>query len=350
MRRAAVLLATLSLAGCGSIGPETVNRDRIQYVSAISDSWKRQMLLNLVRVRYGDVPVFLDVTSVINAYSLDQIVRAEAEAAPPNRGDTYLQFGGSLQYSDKPTITYVPLTGDKFARSIMSPIPVPSVLLLLQSGYPADLVLRFCVNSVNGVENSHGGLVPNAGHPEFAELLQLLREAQRDGLLGFEARTETGRSRTLIQLRTPADGVLAARQQRLRDLLRLRKDAAEYDVGYGSFPRGDIEIAMLTRSILQVMIDVGSYLDTPAVDVEQGRVVAPRQEPEGRGLATPVRVRTGDAAPQDSFVSVAYRGHWFWIDDRDLQSKAAFSFLMLLFSLTETSGTQTAPLITVPAR
>jgi hypothetical protein len=51
----------LSFTGCASIGPGTVTRDRFDYVTAISDSWKSQMLFNLVKLRYGDAPVFLDV-------------------------------------------------------------------------------------------------------------------------------------------------------------------------------------------------------------------------------------------------------------------------------------------------
>src|SRR6185437_4625902 len=61
----------LTLGGCASIGPGTVARDRFDYISAISDSWKAQMLLNLVKLRYGDAPVFLDVASVINQYAIE---------------------------------------------------------------------------------------------------------------------------------------------------------------------------------------------------------------------------------------------------------------------------------------
>ena len=67
----AVLAAvTLILSGCTSIGPGTVSRDRFDYTTAISESWKNQMLLNMVKLRYGDTPVFLDVASVINSYEL----------------------------------------------------------------------------------------------------------------------------------------------------------------------------------------------------------------------------------------------------------------------------------------
>src|ERR1044072_6305653 len=66
-----VLLLLITLSGCSSIGPGTVARDRFDYVTAISDSWKSQMLLNLVKLRYGDAPVFLDVASVINQYAVE---------------------------------------------------------------------------------------------------------------------------------------------------------------------------------------------------------------------------------------------------------------------------------------
>jgi len=48
----------------------SVVRDRFDYVAAISDSWKRQTLRNLLKIRCADAPVFMDVTSVIGAYSV----------------------------------------------------------------------------------------------------------------------------------------------------------------------------------------------------------------------------------------------------------------------------------------
>jgi hypothetical protein len=64
----------------------------------------------------------------------------------------------------------------------------------------------------------------------------------------------------------------------------------------------------------------------------------------------PVRVHSGDASPTDAQVAVRYRGRWLWIDDRDVQSKAVFNFLLFMFSLTETGGQQAAPVLTLPAR
>ena len=111
--------ATLFAGGCASIGPAKVTRDRFDYVTAISESWKRQMLLSLLKVRYTDAPVFMDVASVINAYELTGEVNISGQYAPIGRGDTFGFVGAAGRYSDKPTITYQPLSGDKFTRSLM---------------------------------------------------------------------------------------------------------------------------------------------------------------------------------------------------------------------------------------
>jgi len=66
LRPAALLFALLS-AGCTTMGPATISRDRFDYVAAISNSWKNQMLLNLVKARYAEAPVFLDIASAINS-------------------------------------------------------------------------------------------------------------------------------------------------------------------------------------------------------------------------------------------------------------------------------------------
>jgi len=57
MKTVACLLSgvvILLLVGCGSIGPGRVTQDRLEHTGTVADSWKTQMLLNLVKIRYED--------------------------------------------------------------------------------------------------------------------------------------------------------------------------------------------------------------------------------------------------------------------------------------------------------
>lgn len=51
-----------------------------------------------------------------------------------------------------------------------------------------------------------------------------------------------------------------------------------------------------------------------------------------------LRIRTAEKAPQTAMVAVPYRGHWFYIDDSDLDAKSTFALLSQLFALQ--AGTQ----------
>lgn len=340
------------LSGCAGIGPGTVTRDRFDYVTSISESWKRQMLLNLLKVRYSDAPVFMDVASVINAYELTGDVSLQGQIAKIGRGDQFVSLGAGGRYSDKPTITYQPLAGDKFTRSLMLPIPIPGVMFLIQSGYPADLVLRICVNSINDLQNSFGGPGrPQAGDPKFRELISAIRESQATGGMGMRMKITTDKQAVVIFLRPSTDEAIAAPLRKIRELLALSETAREFNIVYGTYPENDTEITMLSRSIMQILIDLASHIDVPEADLAEGNVYGLQRTPEQERMFPPLlTARCGPSAPGNAHVSVNYRNQWFWIEDRDRQSKQMFNFLMFLFSLTETGTPQAAPIVTIPSR
>ena len=358
MKQALLLLTVLSLAGCASIGPGTVTRDRFDYTSAVAESWKSQMLLNLVKLRYGDTPVFLDVGQIISGYTLEGTLSAggtlfSTSGVVPGVPDSSVILGAQGRYTDRPTITYAPLVGERFARSMMTPLPPPAILSLIQAGYPVDAVLRLAVHEINGIRNRYGGdLRARPADPEFYALLRHLRRIQTAGGLGMRVqRTDRGEA-ILMTFRQQVDTATAEAALAVRQILGLDPTAQDLRVVYGSVAANNKELAILSRSILEVLVDLASVISVPEAHVLERRV-GPTQEGEA-GDEGPLRplLRIGSAAerPGEAFAAVRYRGYWFAIDDRDIPSKRMFSFLMFIFTLVETGGKEGAPVVTIPAQ
>jgi hypothetical protein len=342
------IIASLFL-NCVGIGPGTVDRDRFDYVNAISNSWKKQMLLNLVKTRYVDSPVFMDVTSIISQYAIEgQINVGTTLRVDSILGDSY-SLGGSGKYTDRPTITYSPLMGEKFTRSLMTPIPVNAFLSMIQAEYPVDYMFRICVQTINGIENQFGGEgMARSAHPDFYRLIDAMRRIQKKGALGMRVKRLEQKKTTVIFFRREYSDEMAEDIKTVWQILDLDTGVQEYNVVYGAYPNDTKEIAILTRSMLQIVIDLASAIDVPKKDVREGRVSASTFDEKAPGLPPLIRIRNGNSPPDDAFVSVKYRNNWFWIEDTDLHSKRSFTFLMMLFSLTESDAKAKAPIVTVP--
>jgi hypothetical protein len=117
-----LICSALAAAGCQTIGPANMQRDRIDYGGAIADSWKEQTLLNITKLRYSDTPVFLEVSSVISSYTLQSELSLAARIFPHSRTDTYRNLGATGTYTDRPTISYTPVTGQKYIDALLRPI------------------------------------------------------------------------------------------------------------------------------------------------------------------------------------------------------------------------------------
>jgi hypothetical protein len=351
-----LLVMALVVAGCASIGPGTVPRDRLDYISAVGESWKEQTLLNIVRLRYGDAPSFVDVSSVISAYTFQGQVSAAGQfssnltnAVPSNLASV----SGSALYLDRPTITYTPLSGDKFARSLLQPLPPSEVFELIQAGYPADAVLLITTRAINGIYN-RSGIGPRAreSDPEFYPLLDALRRLQLSGAVSI--RLEKRGSEQLGMLILSGKRAAEASQdlQFVRKTLEATPDRnGEVTVVFGLLPRGPNEIALLTRSMAEILLEVSAGIEVPPEHVAQGRTasatrLADAENPRDRPL---IRIRSSPSPPADTYAAVQYRNTWYWIDDGDLTSKRVFTFLMIFFSLAETGVTPQVPVLTIPA-
>jgi hypothetical protein len=345
----------LASTGCQSIGPGSVPRDRSDYSSSIGDSWKRQTLLNIVKLRYVDPPIFVDVGQIVAGYSLQAGVNVGGTLSTERAVQgNFLTAGGQAIYTDRPTITYVPLTGNKFIRGLMTPLSPESVFFTIQSGWPADNVLFATVASLNGLKNqesSIAGVTPP--DPDFLRALQLMRKIQLSEAVSMRIQQGAQQQQsTILTFRSKnvspetLDDI-----HELRRLLRLDPDADELKLVFAGNSITNNEVAVITRSMMQQMATMASQVEVPPEDISQGRATPGWEAVSSNTNAVRlIRIKCSKTEPADAFVAVAYRDHWFWIDDRDLKSKRVFSFMMMLFTLADTGDKENLPLITIPAQ
>jgi hypothetical protein len=346
------LCSVLALAGCKSIGPGQVAGDRFDYSAAISDSWKRQTLLNIVKLRYVDPPIFVDVGQIVSSRTLSRSASVGGTVFQGS-GNNNMTLGAAGTYTDQPTVTYTPLTGNKFIKSLMTPLPPESIFFMIQSGWPADGVLIAAVSSINGLKNQsstiHGTSPPD---PDFLRALALMRKIQVAGGVAMRVEQDAQKQQTLLlALRRPdASPETKAESLELRRLLGLAPNASEFKLVFGATAANDKEVAVATRSILQLMATMAADVEVPAQDLAEHSATPGWDSVTGaQGAMRLIEIHSSKDCPPHAFVAVPYNDHWFWIDRRDLKSKRVFSFMMLLFTLADAGETPALPLITIPA-
>jgi hypothetical protein len=214
------------------------------------------------------------------------------------------------------------------------------------------MLLRCCVHSINGLQNfSRRSMSGHPADPEFARLIEVLGCIRQAGGLGMRLAREKEGSGTVLFFPPKVTAPTSADIAEAERLLGIKAKAAEFRVTYGTVPGDDREIAILTRSMLEILLDMASYIDVPVAHVAEHRAALGFADMGGAssGLKPLIRVHSSVDKPSNAFVTIRYRDYWFWIDDRDLRSKGVFSFLMFLFTLTESGSGQLSPVLTVPA-
>jgi hypothetical protein len=343
----AILLSFLfPLAACGNLGPDRVAQGRVDYASATAESAKQQALLNVIRLRYGDNVSFFRLGQVVSGYTLATEGRADLSLYTEDWSvGEVLGLGAVRRFEDRPTITYEPVIGPEFTRSMLSPLPPGDLFLMLAAGFPADLVLGLVVQSVEGLPNGFSGGVPLDQAIQFAELVRLLDRARGAGLLSVR-RDDVEQGVVVLELRDGDNPSSQEVVERLRELLGGGEGTLR--VVYGTDPGSPRELAVQTRSPMDVLAAIGSRIEVPDAHVTSGRTPATIGDPAGVGPVTQVRIRSSELRPLRAYASVSYGGRWFWIDEEDYSSKRAFTFLLLLLTSVESASPTRPPLVIIP--
>ena len=346
-----VLLLWLLLPACTRFGPKGVPGDRFNYNEAISRSHKEQMLLNLVRMRYRDIPEFLSVSSVLTQYTYSGSVGTQGSAVLGEAAAIASNVGGSanIGYTERPTITYTPLSGSEFSRRMFAPIPTELMFAASQGGWATDLMMLISLQRMNKMENSSFSQVPSPDDTDrlrgFRRLLELSRELGNRGAIEmYRDKGETPDLRYLV-IEKDLDEDTEALADEFRNMLDLDTGLNVFKLTDRLTQRSPNEITVHPRSLMGVMSFLSRGVEVPDAHRELDWVV---DMVSWEGLV-PFRIRSSKEKPDDGFVAVRYHDYWFYIDFTDHESKRAFGLLMYIFELQAPATSAAAPILTLPA-
>lgn len=342
-----------SLSGCANLGPQAIKASRVDYNIALRSTSDQQLLLNLVRLKYRDNPMFLEATAVTTSFLFSPELSASATFGP--QVDTRYGIGGSYTYEEKPTVSYAPLQGKDFVQRIISPISVETLLLLASSGWSAERLLRTCVNYMNGLPNAPraSGPTPSVGpkYEEFVRAAKLFRELQLREVIRGGVRDDNGERANYIYIDSIGRGTPEFRA--LARLLRLDPNRSAFLFKRDRGAARSDTIHVETRSLLGVMYYLSQSVEAPEIDRRLGRVSLTLDE-QGRRFDWQkvtdgiMSIRSSGAEPDNAAVKIRYRDSWFYIDDSDLDSKSTFGLLSQLFALQSGGAESVAPVLTIP--
>jgi len=351
----AVFGLAILLVGCSQYGPGLVKAGRNDYNKVLVQTDEEEQLLNLVRLRYADSPMMLDVNSVSTSFTWSNTASAEAFKFEPNSVDSNVGVRGQLAYFERPTVTYTPLGGKDFVQNMLTPLEIDSLLLLASSGWSVDRLLRVTANSMSGLSNAANASGPTPLYaPEYddfiraAELIQVLQEREVI-IAGY--RDAEGKPKPAF--RTKHSSIASDKVHELYTLLGLRpgQETISLDI-HGHYQRPDT-VGLELRSLIGIMFFLSHAVEIPQQDQDAGRVTVTR---DGDGQPFDWSRVTGDLLviksqaepPDNAAVAIQYRNSWFYIDDSDMTSKYTFMLLGTLTALQSGEIKRAGPLLTLP--
>jgi len=404
--RSRLVLVAVALFGtmAGCIGPRSLELTRLPYEQAVHETSDQQWLRNLVRLRYGERPTFLDVAAITSQFEVsgNGSMTGGQERASPNLS----LFGNlSAQFRDAPTLSYVPRADTELTRAITAPIGVIALGLLANTGWSIEDVLRLLVSDANGLANAPGAdeLIPSQfpAPTPFLEMARLTARLRASGTARMVAvdepkevadpidagrvdgsdfvaaannklafRHSAARPGLILTRDDPANALVIApdgstdpEMQSFRELLRLSPGRLEYRVRRSERAGGEAlrplaadtedAITVRTRTILQMMIFLSKGVQVPEEHAARGLAVQ-TPGPDGVPFDWPLVTRglfhvcVQKKRPKQAALAVLYRGYWYSIDDTDQRSKSTLALIQALLNLQLAEPQRAGPVLTLP--
>ncbi len=345
-------LGLWALSGCAVVGPRSISMGRADYNEAINRTEDEQMLLSIVKGRYGETFSLLAVSGVAANVRFRTNAGVQAGIGPSeNYLGNLVPFSAGLAYEENPTITYAPVQGEKYLRQFMSPIPLDIVFLAVRSMTSGGRLLTLLVNRINDLRNPDFLEAPSAEpDPRFIRFVELVVELRKAGVLHLvrDPQKEVGFDVVI-------DGDTPQYSKKVREFLEL------LDLQMPADKSSDIVIpayfALKSRKLWGIGIVPRSTLDL--IEILRAAIEVP-EEHAGAGLTINyppiglagqgIRIMSATERPKKMSLAVRYRGYWFYIDEADQRTKAFIRVLRAFWSVSiAAAGDQrAAPVLTIP--
>ena len=365
--RLVLLLVALIICGCQStFGPGALEKTHPAYNKSISETLSEQMLINLVRLRYRERPAFLEIGSVTVSPRISTSANVDATINTGSVGD-FIQPGVGVEYSQSPTISYTPLRGEDFLKSVLSSISLEAILVMTQSGWSVERVFGITIERMNGLYNapSASGPTPDIEpkrYEDFARALEIFRHLQREGIMEIgpnieitkEEKAYKRQAELVMQFLPSKVDQVKSEGLELESLLGTTAVDHKVIISSDFLNKSPNVLGLRVRSIMSVLFYLSQNIKVPDEHKEAGLVTVTKtisgdefdwnDTPGGKHFL----VHSSKERPENAYISVPHRGYWFYIANDDLETKSSFLLLQQLFSLQAGQSEAKGPTLTLP--
>lgn len=365
LRAFCCFIATISLAACNTVGVHSIDGARSGYNEAVVNSLEEQTLLNLVRLRYVDPPLFLEIGDIIAKYEMTYTGGTGAKLVKGSAPDEGTGTIG-LSFKENPTITYTPLQGEKFARQLLTPIDPPIIVSLAGTGLNFERVFRTTVEQFGDHINapSASGTTPSEkpDYEAFKTYASGQQARQAAGNLSITLTPTKPATTKTVETTTPQSGGGQVKTTKTEmdspsipgeiTIETKIPDARDYSsqtftIRQNALPKTSEEKLVTSdaagsagfraRSLMGVMHYLSNGVVVPEVHLKDGLAIRTTQDGVdwARDMTDKLlSIESSSGKPKEKVLAaVKYRGHWFYIRDNDLESKQTFNLLLTLIAL-----------------
>lgn len=341
-RKICSLTLALLMTGCASIGPRVLQQDRLHYNEIMRNTSNQELLFNMVRLRYNEAPMAIKVGNISGSTTWQKqaafgttLFSPSSKFGSPNSST----LGAQTLIVDNPIISYTPLDGSAYTLAFLRALDLSDINVLLQSSWSISRLFRLSLQSIGTAVNAPSAARPTSSHipvyKDFLAVAAALRRIQvNDSLIVYYKNKGDHEELNLV--------IRHGYKLNAKEKALFKKTGIEIyhnKITLTNKPQPH-KVYVITRSMLGVLNYLSKGMDVPPIDAQR-KILTQTKYRNGKifnwqevvtGIMT---IHYSDTRPQNAFLSVPYRGRWYYISDSDTSTKQTLILLSNLSGLVQ---------------